>query len=242
MPHSSAVVFRKHYFICNPPPPVPARKTQCSGATFRRAVFSAKEVPGAQDLSPRAQTHLPFGCSVVGVMWKPKASLNLQKVFFHLSVCRWFLVSSMSEPATGPVDMQWSTDLQAWVQSPPMGHRSFFCTFCHLALPPTEVFCTFCHLALIGIQSCPFFSPCRNKSERKVATGRQMHTSVELHQTALHISDKCPFRKALIDITIDHCIQITHLSVLGHKSSIRSQQAFHSTKRCLCNTTGDGKG
>ena len=64
------------------PPPVPARKTQCSGATFRRAVFSAKEVPGAQDLSPRAQTHLPFGCSVVGVMWKPKASLNLQKKIF----------------------------------------------------------------------------------------------------------------------------------------------------------------
>ena len=62
-----------------PPPPVPARKTQRSGATFRRAVFSAKEVPGAQDLSPRTQTHLPFGCSVVGVMWKPKASLNLQK-------------------------------------------------------------------------------------------------------------------------------------------------------------------
>ena len=54
-----------------------------------------------------------------------------------------------------------------------------------------------------------------------------MHTSVQLHQTALHISDKCPLRKALIDITIDHCIQITHLSVLGHKSSIRSQQAFH---------------
>ena len=50
------------------PPLVPARKTQRSGATFRRAVFSAKEVPSAQDLSPRAQTHLPFGCSVVGVM------------------------------------------------------------------------------------------------------------------------------------------------------------------------------
>ena len=64
------------------PPPVPARKTQRSGATFRRAVFSAKEVPGAQELSPRAQTHLPFGCSVVGVMWKPKASLNLQKKIF----------------------------------------------------------------------------------------------------------------------------------------------------------------
>ena len=92
---------------CQPPtgnpPPVPARKTQRSGATFRRAVFSAKEVPGAQDLSPRVQTHLPFGCSVVGVMWKPKASLNLQKKNFHLSVCPWFLISCMSESATGPV-------------------------------------------------------------------------------------------------------------------------------------------
>jgi hypothetical protein len=84
---------------CNPPP-VPARKTQCSGATFRRAVLSAKEVPGAQFLSPRAQTHLPFGCSVVGVMWKPKASLNLQKKISSLGLymvpgqqyvrtCRW---------------------------------------------------------------------------------------------------------------------------------------------------------
>ena len=94
---------RKGVWATPPPPPVPARKTQCSGATFRRAIFSAKEVPGAQDLSPRAQTHLPFGCSVVGVMWKPKASLRLQKKFFHLSVCTWFLISGMSEPATGPV-------------------------------------------------------------------------------------------------------------------------------------------
>ena len=66
------------------PPPLPARKTQRSGATFWRAVFSAEEVPSAQDLRPRAQTHLPFGCSVVGVMWKPKAALNLQKKFTSL--------------------------------------------------------------------------------------------------------------------------------------------------------------
>ena len=164
--------------VQQPPPPVPARKTQRSGATFRRAVFSAKEVPGAQDLSPRAQTHLPFGCSVVGVMWRPKASLNLQKKISSLGLymvlgqqyarmCHWpsgyalvYRSASVgSIPSTGP--------------------PKFFCTFCHLALPPTEVFCTFCDLALIGIQSCPFFFPCRNKSERKVATGRQMHTSGE---------------------------------------------------------------
>ena len=113
---------------------------------------------------------------------------------------------------------------------PSTGLPKFFCTFCHLALPPTEVFCTFCHL-ICKKKKLFFFSPGKNKSGRKVGTGRQMHRSGELHQTALHFSDKCPFRKALIDITIDHCIQITHLSVLGNKSSLRSQQAFHSTKR-----------
>ena len=40
-------------------------------------------------------------------------SLNLQKKIFHLLVCIWFLVSRMSELATGPVDMHWTTDLQA---------------------------------------------------------------------------------------------------------------------------------
>ena len=90
------------------PPPRSGEKTQRSGATFRQAVFSAKQVPSAQALSPRAQTHLPFGCSVVGVMWKPKASLNLEKNF-HLSVCTWFLMSDMSESATGPVAYALST-------------------------------------------------------------------------------------------------------------------------------------
>ena len=85
------------------PPPVPARKTQCSGATFRRAVFSAKEVPGAQDLSPRAQTHLPFGCSVVGVMWKPKASLKLSKKIF----ISWSLHGSWSVVCPNLPLVQW---------------------------------------------------------------------------------------------------------------------------------------
>ena len=31
---------------------------------------------------PGRKTHIPFGCSVVGVMWKPKASLNLEKKIF----------------------------------------------------------------------------------------------------------------------------------------------------------------
>ena len=83
--------------IPSTPPPVPARKTQRSGATFRRAVFSAKEVPSAQDLLPGAQTHLPFGCSAVGVMWKPKAALNLQKNISSLSVYmvpdQWYIAT-----------------------------------------------------------------------------------------------------------------------------------------------------
>ena len=46
----------------------------------------AKQVPSALDLSPRPQRHLPFGCSVVGVMWKRKISLNFQKVFSSLGI------------------------------------------------------------------------------------------------------------------------------------------------------------
>ena len=110
------------------PPPVPARKPQCSGATFRRAVFSAKEVPGAQDLSPRAQTHLPFGCSVVGVMWKPKASLNLQKKNF---ISRYVYGSWSAGCQNRPL-VQWiCTGLQICKRRFNPLHRAtdFFCTF-----------------------------------------------------------------------------------------------------------------
>ena len=278
---------------CNPSP-VPARKTQRSGATFRRAVFSAKEVPGAQDLSPRAQTHLPFGCSVVGVMWKPKASLNLQKKIFisrsvygswsagcrnrplvqwictGLQICKrrfnplyratevflhflsldsatqrsflhflslnlqkkfsslgLYMVPGQQYVRTGHWSSGYALDYRsASVGSiPSTGLPKFFCTFCHLALPPTEVFCTFCH-SICKKKSCSFFSQAKTSLNEKWEHADKC-TEVE----NFHISDKCPFRKALIDITIDHCIQITHLSVLGHKSSLRSQQAFHSTKR-----------
>jgi len=138
------------------PPPVPARKTQCSGATFRRAVFSAKEVPGAQDLSPRAQTHLPFGCSVVGVMWKPKASLNLQKKISSLGL---YMVPGQQYVRT----CHWSSGYalvyrSASVGSIPLpGCRSFFALFVTWLCHPPKFFCTFCHFALICIQSCPFF-------------------------------------------------------------------------------------
>ena len=69
--------------IATPPPQKSAKKSQQIGRTNRQTDFSAKQVPSALDLSPRPKTHLPIGCSVVGVMWKPKISLNFQKNF-HL--------------------------------------------------------------------------------------------------------------------------------------------------------------
>ena len=66
--------------IGKPPPPPPiGEEIPTNQQTNRRTDFSAKQVPGALDLSPRPQTHLPFSCSVVGVMWKPKISLNFRK-------------------------------------------------------------------------------------------------------------------------------------------------------------------
>ena len=50
-------------------PPKSAKKSQQIGGTHRRTNFSAKQVPSALDLSQRLQTHLPFGCFVVDVMW-----------------------------------------------------------------------------------------------------------------------------------------------------------------------------
>ena len=156
---------------CAPPHPVPARKTQRSGTTFRRAVFSAKEVPSAQDLSPRAQTHLPFGCSVVGVRWKPKASLNLQKKF-HLSVCAWFLISDVSESATGPVVYALVYGLTN------VGSNS-----------TTRSFCTFCHLALICIQSCPFFFHAETRLKERL----RHHLPISVAITAASVADHgCP--------------------------------------------------
>ena len=38
-------------------------------------------VPSDLDLSPKPQIHLPFGCCVCTVMWKPKMSLNFEKKF-----------------------------------------------------------------------------------------------------------------------------------------------------------------
>ena len=55
--------------ITSKPAPKSAKKSQQIGKQNRRTDFSPKQVPSDLDLSPRAQTHLPFGCSVVGVVW-----------------------------------------------------------------------------------------------------------------------------------------------------------------------------
>ena len=66
---------------CHPPPLKSPKKSQQISGTNRRTDFSAKQVPSALDLSPRPQAHLPFVCSLVGVMWKAKICLNFQKQF-----------------------------------------------------------------------------------------------------------------------------------------------------------------
>ena len=70
--------------------------------------------------------------------------------------------------------------------NPLTGLPKFFCTFCHLALPPTEVFCTFCHLALIGIQSCPFFFHAETSLKEKWQQAdkcTQVENCIKLHFT-----------------------------------------------------------
>ena len=59
--------------------PPPQKKIGEEIPTNRRTGFSAKQVPSALDLSPRPKTDLPFGCSVVGVTWKPEICLNVRK-------------------------------------------------------------------------------------------------------------------------------------------------------------------
>ena len=52
-------------------PPNAAKKSQQFGRTIRRAYFSAKCFPITRIMAPVPQTHCPFGCCVVGDMWKP---------------------------------------------------------------------------------------------------------------------------------------------------------------------------
>ena len=67
----------------NPQPPPPKIGEEIP--TNQRTDFSAKQAPSALDLSPKPQTHLPYGCSIVVVMWKRKISLNFPKKIFFVS-------------------------------------------------------------------------------------------------------------------------------------------------------------
>ena len=71
-------------------------------------------------------------------------SLNLQKKFSSLGL---YMVLGQQYVRTGHWSSGYARDYRsASVGSiPSTGLSKFFCTFCHLALPPTEVFCTFCH-------------------------------------------------------------------------------------------------
>ena len=66
----------------NPPPPPPpksAKKSQQIGEQIGAPIFRQNRLP-----VPR--THLPYGCSIVAVMWKRKISLNFRKKKFRLLV------------------------------------------------------------------------------------------------------------------------------------------------------------
>ena len=69
----------------NPPPQI-SEEIPTNRRTNRRTDFSAKQAPSALDLSPRPQTHLPYGCSIVAVMWKCKISLNFRKKISSLGI------------------------------------------------------------------------------------------------------------------------------------------------------------
>ena len=78
----------------NPPTPAMGEEIPTNQRNKSADRFFSKTGSQCPRSQSQAQTHLPFGCSVVGVMWKPKISLNFQNKF-HLSVCTWFLSNSL---------------------------------------------------------------------------------------------------------------------------------------------------
>ena len=99
------------------PPATPPPRSGEKNPMFRRNVpasrfFSKRgsRCPGSQSQGANTPSFWLFGSwSNVETQSIPQFA----KKNFHLSVSIWFLVGSMSEPATGPVDMHWSTGLQA---------------------------------------------------------------------------------------------------------------------------------
>ena len=135
----------------------PKRRRNPSKSQSKSADFSAKQVPSALDLSPRPQTHLPFGCSAVGVMWKPKISLNFQKKN-HLSVSTWSLSCTMAVSGGGPVV------------------HALLCTWAGGDSIPRPIFCAFlvtCPDKKIGFQ-------CTNKACQKKMNAHRLPISISL--------------------------------------------------------------
>ena len=85
----------------NPPPPFQREKPNVPAQRGGEPFFQQMRFPVPR-ISVPGPKHTFLLVVLVGVMWKPKAALNLQKKF-HLSVCTWFLINEMSESATDPV-------------------------------------------------------------------------------------------------------------------------------------------
>ena len=64
-----------HCSTHNPAPKSASKSQQISG-TNRPTDFSTKQLPTDVDHGSRPQTHLPFGCCAIRVMWKLKVPLN----------------------------------------------------------------------------------------------------------------------------------------------------------------------
>ena len=83
--------------LYTPPPHNSAKRSpQRFSGRIRRTGCSAKQAPSDLDLGPRPQTHLPFACFAVGVMWKPKISLNFREKIYTRLVWTWSVSSNVS--------------------------------------------------------------------------------------------------------------------------------------------------
>ena len=92
--------------FATPPPPRSGEKNPMFRRNVPASRFFSKRgsrCPGSQSQGANTPSFWLFGSwSNVETQSIPQFA----KKNFHLSVSIWFLVSSLSEPATGPVDMQ----------------------------------------------------------------------------------------------------------------------------------------
>ena len=80
---------------CPQAPLIRQRNPNNSVEQFGRPIVRQNRFPVNLYLGPRPQTHLPFGCCAVRVLWKPKIAVHFRKKI-HPSVCTWSLSSDKS--------------------------------------------------------------------------------------------------------------------------------------------------